>query len=91
MKEKGYANTNTHHYLPNTIPSETSAYFETDSSAPLLDCFHCIFYLKDATLWTPSHHIRIILHRERSDVSKAYFTPDNKMISAECKTAEEMS
>jgi hypothetical protein len=42
-----------------------ATYFKTNSSATLLDCFHCVFYLEDAALWTPSDHIRIILHISR--------------------------
>ena len=42
-----------------------SSYLEAYCSASLLDCFHCVFNLKNAALWTPCDHICVILQRER--------------------------
>ena len=41
-------------------------YLQANGCAALLDCFHGIFYLVNAPLWTPSDHILVILRQTRA-------------------------
>lgn len=49
-----------------TIGTEVTAYFEAYSGAPLLDSFHRILDLMQATLRAPCDHISIILQEAAS-------------------------